>query len=439
MKICEIEKRNMRKQVSGEEILDLWKTTQQPIGVYIHSAFCKEQCTYCNFKGTLFNKNNYRQYYDEYLPKMIEFYGDVLSSPQINGYFFGGGTPTLMSPSEMRSLFDIIPNFKSQRNKLMEMHVCDWNKEQLDTLREYNFNIVIVCVQTFDRDALKKYKRRVPKDIEEVCEHIRYANSIGFETNSDVLFLDTGDIAKDLDRLMTDIQILADNNISVITIPTIFDEEGKFDNLVTATVELFLNKNPEYAIYNTFSPVGGGIDIPISYRQKNDGISGRCFSLRIIRRDVDPLEMFHWIPQVEEMSKWPHGDVDDVVVSNTLGIGSYSNYKDTYSTIEDRIEYSEVGDLNSPEFYITYNKLDYKIKDMIALFYEELEAITGEEPPDGINFNFSTFVDSVNPDSPNKQVKRELVVGVDFPKKNNNYVLSEYIKKFQLKLKKDRN
>jgi len=43
------------------------------------------------------------------------------------------------------------------------MHVCDWNKEQLDVLREYNFNNVMVCVQTFDRDALKKYKRRVPE------------------------------------------------------------------------------------------------------------------------------------------------------------------------------------------------------------------------------------------------------------------------------------
>ena len=74
----------MRKRVSDGEILDLWKTTQQPIGVYIHSAFCKEQCTYCNFKGTLFNKDNFRRYYDKYLPKMIEFYGDVLASPYIN-------------------------------------------------------------------------------------------------------------------------------------------------------------------------------------------------------------------------------------------------------------------------------------------------------------------------------------------------------------------
>jgi len=188
--------KNKIEKISGQEILDLWKTTQHSTEVYIHSPFCKEQCTYCTFKGTIFNKNIYKQYYEEYLPKMIEFYNDILSSPQINGYFFGGGTPTLMSPSEMRNLFDLIPNFKSTKNKLMEMHVCDWNREQLDVLREYNFNNVMVCVQTFDRDALKKYKRRVPKDTAIVCEHIRYANSIGLKTNSDILYLDTGNITK---------------------------------------------------------------------------------------------------------------------------------------------------------------------------------------------------------------------------------------------------
>ena len=410
------------EKISGQEILDLWKTTQQPIGVYIHSAFCKEQCTYCNFKGTIFNKAEWKQYYEEYLPKMIEFYGDILSSPQINGYFFGGGTPSLMSPSEMRNIFDLIPNFKSQKNKLMEMHICDWNKEQLNVLREYNFNIVIVCVQTFDRVAIKKYKRRIPKDIDIICEHIQYAHSLGLKTNSDLLYLDTGNVAKDTDRLMMDMQLLADNNISEITIQTLFDETGKFDNIVTATAELFLNKNPKYAMYNTFLPVGEKVDIPIVYKTKNDGFSFRIVALRMIRRDKDPIEIFHWIPQLEEMG------FRNNRFANTLGIGSYNNYKDTFSTIEDRIEYKEVGNLNFPEFYITYNKLDYKIKDLVAMFYEELEFHLGEEPPDGIRFYFWTQVDTTEPFGLNKQVKRELIVQVEH-QGDDNHVVSDYRKK----------
>ena len=44
--------------------------------------------------------------------KLLEFYKPVLSSDIIQLYFFGGGTPSLMSPETMRDIFDCIPNFK---------------------------------------------------------------------------------------------------------------------------------------------------------------------------------------------------------------------------------------------------------------------------------------------------------------------------------------
>ena len=58
------------------------------------------------------------------LEENTDFGTDILSSPQINGYFFGGGTPSLMSPSEMRNLFDIIRNFKSQKNSKFFFSFC---------------------------------------------------------------------------------------------------------------------------------------------------------------------------------------------------------------------------------------------------------------------------------------------------------------------------
>ena len=179
-------------------------------------------------------------------------------------------------------------------------------------------------------------------------------------------------------------------------------------------------------MYNTFVPVGEEVDIPIVYKTKNDGMPARCVALRVIKRDEDPIEIFHWLPQLAEMGKWPNVDTGEC--PNTLGIGSYNNYKDTFSTIEDRIEYKEVGNLNFPEFYITYNKLDYKIKDLVAMFYEELEFHLGEEPPDGILFYFWTQVDTTEPFGLNKQVKRELIVQVEH-QGDDNHVVSDYRKK----------
>tara|TARA_B100000029_G_scaffold17533_1_gene17952 strand:+ start:819 stop:2141 length:1323 start_codon:yes stop_codon:yes gene_type:complete len=414
------------RKVSGEEILNLWKTTPEPIGVYIHSPFCKEQCSYCVFKGTIFNKHTYRQYYEDYLPRMIDFYSEVLASARINGFFFGGGTPTLMSPDEMRNLFDLIPNFKSQPNKLMEMHVCDWSKEQLDVLREYNFNIVVVCVQTFDSETLKKQKRRVPKSIDEVCENIRYANSIGLNTCSDLIYFDTGDIAKDSGRLINDIELLANNGTTEITISTIFNEDGKFDNLVTAIGEKFIESYPEYTTFSTYRGPVQGPEIEINYRASGD-MFPRAVCYRMYRRDSNWREIFHWLPQLEEMKKWPNLVPQEA--TNTLGIGSYQNYKYTFSTIEDRIEYIEIGNLSEPEWHIIYDKNDYPTKKLIADFQNGLEELIGE-PPDGITFSFSTQIATEDEHEQSKRVKRELLVSIEFPDFH-NFKVQEYENNFR--------
>ena len=40
--------------------------------------------------------------------------------------------------------------------------MCDWTKGQLDMLKEYNFNTVVACIHSLDRDVVKQQKRRAP-------------------------------------------------------------------------------------------------------------------------------------------------------------------------------------------------------------------------------------------------------------------------------------
>ena len=60
------------REFSQKEILSAWKTTKRSTGVYIHSPFCKEQCKFCQFKGTLIKRKGalsaYERYYSTYLP-----------------------------------------------------------------------------------------------------------------------------------------------------------------------------------------------------------------------------------------------------------------------------------------------------------------------------------------------------------------------------------
>ena len=312
------------KEITAEDILKAWSNTKLKTGVYIHSPFCKEQCSYCTFKGTMFEKDAFHRYYSEYLPHMIKFYESVLSSDLIRNYFWGGGTPSLLSAEMMRNIFDLIPNFKNCNRKLMEFHMADWTEEQLDVVKEYNFNTVVACVQSFDREVVKQQKRRAPKNDDVIFNFIDYANSLGLFTMSDVIFFDTGDSKKDLDRLSSDIQKLIDHNISEISVQTIFDELGKYDVMVSGLVNKFLNDNEQYCVGWT-----EGVE------QENyfcDDTGRKCRKeLKMYKKEIDWDEMSQQDIHLDGLMT--NIEMLQATNYNVLGIGSYNNHKHTFSRI----------------------------------------------------------------------------------------------------------
>jgi hypothetical protein len=412
--------------LTEEEVLSAWKNTTRKTGVYIHSPFCKEQCSYCTFKGTLFEKNASHRYYSEYLPKQIKFYEPVLSSDLIRNYFWGGGTPSLMTPEIMRNIFDLIPNFKECPRKLMEFHMADprLHKEQLDVLSEYNFNTVIACVQSFDREIVKQQKRRAPKNDDVIFEFIDYANSLGLFTMSDVIFFDTGDFQKDLDRLSSDIQKLIDHDISEISVQTIFDELGKYDVMVSRLVNKYLNDNRQYCV--------GGMEGVQQEDYFCDDSGRKCRKeLKMYKKEIDWEEMSQQDIHLDGLMTNP--EMLFATNYNVLGIGSYKNHKYTFSRIEDKLEYVEVGDTYTPKWLCTYDKKDWPMKKLVADFYTMLENTIGD-PPDGVDFTLSSEVVQYDEDdSTKKRVERRVIPSFRWPIRDNDLIIGieEYVSKLK--------
>jgi len=373
----------LNKELSSSEILEAWKETERETSVYIHSPFCKEQCKFCTYKGTIFNKKAYDRYYSKYLPELLDLYKDVLSSKNISAYIFGGGTPSLMTSDMMRDMFSRIPNLREVSKKYMEFHMCDWNKEQLDVLKEYNFKTVVACVQTFDNIVLRKQGRRRPKTDKSIYDFIEYANSLEFDVMSDVIFFDTGNLDHDIERLSNDLEKLSSANVDEISIMTVFNEEGKFDKPVEKAIEEFVNASPDYTLNNDFSDTVRDIDVEQTESKAS----------RIRKKD------------------WSFSDTFITGNYNILGIGSYNNYKDTLSIIDDRLEYIEVGNTYTPKWLCIYDREDYRIKDMVVDFYDKLSRNIGD-PPDGISFTFGTKVTRHQPDNKKRWVERELLPSV---------------------------
>ena len=411
------------KEISKEEILTAWSNTKLKTGVYIHSPFCKEQCTYCTFKGTMFEKNAFHRYYSEYLPNQIKFYEPVLSSDLIRNFFWGGGTPTLMSAEIMRNIFDLIPNFKECPRKLMEFHMADWTKKQLDVVSEYNFNTVIACVQSFDREVVKQQKRRAPKNDDIIYNFLDHANNKGLFTMSDIIFFDTGDVNRDLDRLSSDMQKLAAHDVSEISVQTIFDEVGKYDVQVTDRVIEFLHLNTQY--HKGFERENSDSDFADATGRKIRKED------KIYKKEIDWDEMSQQDIHLDGLCTNP----EMLLASNynVLGIGSYKNHKYTFSRIEDKLEYVEDGDTITPKWYCTYDKKDWPVKKLIAEFYNVLENTLGD-PPDCIDFTFSSEVVQYDEDdSTKKRVERRLIPNYRWPLNPDEpfIVIEEYVTKLK--------
>src|SRR3954469_8940684 len=84
----------------------------QMLGLYLHIPFCSAICNYCNFNRGLFDADLKQRYVDALL---AEISGSRSTTPErVDTIFFGGGTPSLLSPDDVshliqacRSAFDM--------------------------------------------------------------------------------------------------------------------------------------------------------------------------------------------------------------------------------------------------------------------------------------------------------------------------------------------
>src|ERR687887_568118 len=94
-----------------------------PYSLYLHIPFCTHRCAYCDF-NTYAGQEEMIPAYVEALCKEVEIVGGSFSQREIAKHpggeaggegevhtiFFGGGTPSLLSPSQFESIFKSIHN-----------------------------------------------------------------------------------------------------------------------------------------------------------------------------------------------------------------------------------------------------------------------------------------------------------------------------------------
>jgi oxygen-independent coproporphyrinogen-3 oxidase len=160
-------------------------------GVYLHIPFCKSRCSYCDFATDVYRDSGAVERYVHALRREIEVFRehDPESKTQnlepIDSVYFGGGTPSLLSPAQVelllstvRNVFEVSPSSEIT----MEMNPATVTAESLAAYRSLGVNRASFGVQTFNDDALKLLARG--HDANDARTTYRLLRETGFENVS---------------------------------------------------------------------------------------------------------------------------------------------------------------------------------------------------------------------------------------------------------------
>ena len=85
----------------------------ESLGIYISVPFCRSKCTYCNFASGVFPAEQHGRYIERVLAAIGEsrrFAGRISATlpKMVDSVYLGGGTPSILAPEWLRSLFTAI-------------------------------------------------------------------------------------------------------------------------------------------------------------------------------------------------------------------------------------------------------------------------------------------------------------------------------------------
>jgi oxygen-independent coproporphyrinogen-3 oxidase len=152
-------------------------------GIYIHIPFCKRKCHYCNFFSVASEK--LKKGFMDALFREIEQRKDYLGDKKVGSIYFGGGTPSVLSPVEIYNAVFTIYKFYDVAEDVeitIEVNPDDVDKEWVNELGRTQVNRVSIGVQSF-HDADLVYLNRL-HDAQKAIDAVELLKAAGYENIS---------------------------------------------------------------------------------------------------------------------------------------------------------------------------------------------------------------------------------------------------------------
>ena len=177
----------------GEADYRSWLASLTPgtASLYVHIPFCRAMCWYCGCHTTVASREAPVARYLDSLVKEIALVSRYVRGLQtISHLHFGGGTPTMMSPDQMRWIMGELRSrfvFEDEAEVAIEIDPRTLTREMAEVLGECDFNRASLGVQSFDLRVQRAINR--VQSFEQTREVMRLLRANGIErVNFDLIY-----------------------------------------------------------------------------------------------------------------------------------------------------------------------------------------------------------------------------------------------------------
>lgn len=161
------------------------------LSLYFHIPFCQSLCWYCGCTTVITTKQEQSARYLDYLTKEMAAMSSLVNPKRkVVQLHWGGGTPTFLTPDEIRRLgaaihkqFEFSPGFEAG----VEIDPRRLSRDHVKALSEVGFNRASIGVQDFDPAVQTAVHRIQPREMTE--QAMQWAREFGFKSvNLDLIY-----------------------------------------------------------------------------------------------------------------------------------------------------------------------------------------------------------------------------------------------------------
>ncbi len=165
--------------------------TERDLSIYFHIPFCETLCWFCGCTTVITKNHGESKPYLDYLEREVAQMAARLNPKRkVVQLHWGGGSPTFLSPDEIRRLGEIIRKhftFSDDIEAGVEIDPRRLTREHIAALREIGFNRASLGVQDFEPKVQEAIHRIQPRDMTQ--QTLDWARELGFgSVNFDLIY-----------------------------------------------------------------------------------------------------------------------------------------------------------------------------------------------------------------------------------------------------------